>query len=140
MKNLREAFIEEVKRREMSYKIVKNVVQVVFKPKQDFGMGDVLSFIIVFFDEEYRIIIPRIALAQNRYKVLMYLNELNKSKNFGKFYINKNGEIEYGSFKQIPEFVDDVKLIFKFIWVCLMEVGREYEHILINKHCKQKNS
>ena len=50
MKNLREAFIEEVKRREMSYKIVKNVVQVVFKPKQDFGMGDVLSFIIVFFN------------------------------------------------------------------------------------------
>lgn len=129
IRKLRRSFVKEM---QMNTHVLDEGDNVSFfaKPPARLRIEKQLLFAVTFFQEEFAVTIMDVAKASDRDGMLVFLNERNKQKICGKYYMNAAGDIVYRSLSWVPDSDEDTSCIHDLIQNCLEELSDDYEEIL----------
>lgn len=101
------------------------------KPPKILGIDKQLLFTVTFLQEEIAVTIMDVAKTNDRDRMMVFLNERDKSKIYGKYYVNEDGHIVYRSLSWVPDSGEDTSCIHALLLNCLEELSGDFEEILI---------
>lgn len=135
-RELKNAFIADIKRKEMDYRIFDNVIMLAFEPAEHIGIDHSVIMSVAFLREEIMVRILNIATATSRSGALALLNMKNEERLYGKYCLCDNGEIQYMSLKWFPNSKNDTSCIYDLIIKCLKEFAEDEEEIVNCGSCR----